>query len=260
MTGDGVSTDRASGAFFDLDHTLLAGSSLYHLAVGMASHGLVSWWELVRHGWWQVEFLLAGENPVRIARTQEKALAWGSGRRLDELVEFGEWLVDHRIMPRIRADVRALADAHRAAGEPVWLVTAAPAELAALLAARLGFTGGLGTVAEVRDGAWTGRLVGDLLHGPAKATAVVALAASEGLALERCSAYSDSVNDLPLLELVGRPYAVDPDLRLRRIALDRGWPVLDFGGRLSRRTVHEITRLPRAAARRLPARSPRSGP
>src|SRR5262249_44776766 len=103
-----------------------------------------------------------------------------------------------------------------------------PVELAGIIARRLGLTGALGTVAETRDGVYTGRLVGDLLHGPAKAAAVRALAAREGLDLSRCAAYSDSANDLPLLSLVGYPCAINPDAELREHAREHGWEIRDF--------------------------------
>ena len=101
-------------------------------------------------------------------------------------------------------------------------------ELAQIIAQRLGLTGALGTVAESVDGIYTGRLVGELLHGPAKAHAVRALAASEGLDLRRCTAYSDSVNDVPMLSVVGTAVAVNPDRDLRDVARERGWQIRDF--------------------------------
>ncbi len=107
-------------------------------------------------------------------------------------------------------------------------MTAAPVEIARLIADRLGLTGALGTVAETVDGYYTGRLVGDLLHGAAKADAVRVLAAEEQLDLSRCSAYSDSANDVPMLSLVGTPYAINPDRRLRAHARKRGWRIRDF--------------------------------
>jgi phosphoserine phosphatase len=113
-------------------------------------------------------------------------------------------------------------------GRKVWLVTATPVEVAAVIADRLGLTGALGTVGEIEDGAYTGRLVGDILHGPAKAVAVEELAARQGLDLARCWAYSDSYNDVPLLTLVGNPVAINPDARLRRHAREKNWPVYDF--------------------------------
>jgi phosphoserine phosphatase len=110
----------------------------------------------------------------------------------------------------------------------VWLVTATPVEVASVIADRLGLTGALGTVAESHDGVYTGRLVGEILHGEAKAEAVRALARREGLDLDRCAAYSDSANDVPMLSLVGQPTAVNPDARLRAYARKHGWAVRDY--------------------------------
>ncbi|MDQ1616385.1 MAG: hypothetical protein QOJ60_2324, partial [Actinomycetota bacterium] len=145
---------------------------------------------------------------------------------------------------RIWPGTRALAEGHLAAGQRVWLVTATPVELASIIANRLGLTGALGTVAEHVNGVYTGRLVGEMLHGSAKAEAVRALAAREGLDLDRCSAYSDSANDLPMLSLVGDPCAVNPDRRLREHARREGWRVRDY------RTGRKAARvgLPTAAA------------
>jgi phosphoserine phosphatase len=121
-----------------------------------------------------------------------------------------------------------MAQIHLDQGQRVWLVTAAPVEIATIIANRLGLTGALGTVAEHIDGVYTGRLVGEMLHGPAKAAAVRALAEREGLDLGRCSAYSDSFNDLPMLSLVGDPCAINPDRRLREHARGEGWRVRDY--------------------------------
>ena len=107
-------------------------------------------------------------------------------------------------------------------------MTATPYELAEVIAKRLGFTGAMGTVAESVDGVFTGRLVGDILHGLGKAHAVRALAAREGLNLKRCTAYSDSINDVPMLSLVGTAVAINPDSDLRDIARERGWEIRDF--------------------------------
>jgi phosphoserine phosphatase len=121
-----------------------------------------------------------------------------------------------------------LADQHLRAGRRVWLVTATPLAVAEVIADRLGLTGALGTVAEIDDGAYTGQLVGEILHGQAKADAVAELARLEGLRLDGCWAYSDSYNDVPLLSLVGNPVAINPDGRLRRHAREHNWPVYDF--------------------------------
>jgi HAD superfamily hydrolase (TIGR01490 family) len=130
----------------------------------------------------------------------------------------------HRIWP----GTRALAQLHLDQGQRVWLVTAAPIEIAQIIARRLGLTGAMGTVAEHVDGVYTGRLVGDLLHGPAKGEAIRALAGREHLDLARCTAYSDSYNDLPMLNVVGEAVAINPDARLRAHARSAGWQVRDY--------------------------------
>jgi HAD superfamily hydrolase (TIGR01490 family) len=139
-----------------------------------------------------------------------------------------EEIFDELMAPRIWAGTRALAQLHLDAGERVWLVSAAPVEIGRVIAARLGLTGAIGTVAEIRDGAYTGRLVGDLMHGPAKAEAIRQLAAVEGLDLSRCTAYSDSANDIPMLSSVSQAVAINPDSALRQAARQRGWSVHDF--------------------------------
>jgi HAD superfamily hydrolase (TIGR01490 family) len=145
-----------------------------------------------------------------------------------DIVSLSEEIFDETMADRVWEGARELAQGHLRAGQRVWLVTATPVELASVISQRLGLTGALGTVAESEDGVYTGRLVGGLLHGEAKAAAVAALAGREGLDLSRCSAYSDSSNDLPMLQLVGHPNAVNPDAELRAESRRRGWPVHDF--------------------------------
>ena len=146
---------------------------------------------------------------------KEAALAFVAGHKVDEVTALGEEIYDDLMAGRIWPGTRALAQIHLDNGQRVWLVTAAPVELARLISQRLGLTGALGTVAEVRDGVYTGRLVGEPLHGPAKAEAIRALAEREGLDLSRCSAYSDSANDIHMLSIVGHPVAVNPDGELQ---------------------------------------------
>ena len=145
-----------------------------------------------------------------------------------EIVELGEEIYDELMADRIWAGTRALAQMHLDAGQRVWLVTATPVELALIIARRLGLTGALGTVAESVDGHYTGRLVGEILHGPAKAHAVRALAAPEGLDLRRCTAYSDSVNDVPMLSAVGTAWRSTRTASCARSPASRGWQIRDF--------------------------------
>jgi HAD superfamily hydrolase (TIGR01490 family) len=239
-----VEPDLQAAAFFDVDNTMMRGASIYHFARGLATRGMFTTKDLFKFAVGQAVFRLRGnENPEHIAVARETALAFVAGAKVDDVVRLGEEIYDEVMADRIWGGTRALAQAHLDAGQRVWLVTATPVELARVIAQRLGLTGALGTVAETSNGVYTGRLVGDLLHGPAKAEAVRALARREGLDLTRCTAYSDSANDLPMLSLVGNAIAINPDSELREHARKHGWPVKDF--RTGRKAT--LTALPIAA-------------
>ncbi|MEU7920559.1 HAD family hydrolase [Micromonospora zamorensis] len=228
--------DSTAAAFFDVDNTMMQGASIYWFARGLASRNYVTTSDLARFAWQQLRFrLLAREHAGDMSLAKEAALAFVQGWRVDEVERLAEEIFDEMMAPRIWAGTHQLARGHLGAGQRVWLVSAAPVEIGRVIAARLGLTGAIGTVAEIADGAYTGRLVGDLMHGPAKAEAVTQLAAVEGLDLTRCAAYSDSANDLPLLRAVGRAVAVNPDGSLLRQARQHGWEVRDF--RTGRRAV-----------------------
>jgi HAD superfamily hydrolase (TIGR01490 family) len=221
--------DPTAGAFFDVDNTLMRGASIYHFARGLAARGMFGPADLARLTWGQLAFRLRGtENSDHIDAAREAALAFVAGHKVTDIVALGEEIYDDTMADRIWEGARELTQRHLEAGQRVWLVTATPVELANILARRLGLTGALGTVAESADGLYTGRLVGGLLHGEAKAAAVQALARREHLDLSRSSAYSDSANDLPMLRLVGHPNAVNPDQQLLAEARQRNWPVHDF--------------------------------
>ncbi|ANI37943.1 HAD family hydrolase [Mycolicibacterium vaccae] len=221
--------DLTAAAFFDVDNTLVHGSSLVHFARGLASREYFTYQDLARFALAQAKFQLTGrENSDDVAEGRRKALAFIEGRSTAELIALGEDIYDEIIADKIWPGTRALAQMHLDAGQQVWLVTATPYELADTIARRLGLTGALGTVAESIDGVFTGRLVGDILHGTGKAHAVRSLAIREGLNLRRCTAYSDSFNDVPMLSLVGTPVAINPDADLRDLARERGWEIRDF--------------------------------
>ena len=221
--------DLTAAAFFDVDNTLVHGSSLVHFARGLAARKYFTYGDLGRFAYAQAKFQLLGrENSDDVAEGKRKALAFIEGRSTAELMALGEEIYDQIIADKIWPGTRALTQMHLDAGQQVWLVTATPYELAATIAKRLGLTGALGTVAESVDGVFTGRLVGDILHGAGKAHAVRALAIREGLNLKRCTAYSDSFNDVPMLSLVGTAVAINPDADLRDVARERGWEIRDF--------------------------------
>lgn len=214
-----------AAAFFDVDNTLVKGSSLFLIGRGMVARGLVSRRDIVRYGLVQLRFRLRGEHLGHMSQAQDRALRLGEGLVVSDLLKAGGEVYDERVAGRLWPQTVGLAQAHLAAGDEVWLVSAAPVELVGIIADRLGLTGGLGTVSETRDGRWTGRLASPILHGAAKAVAVVELAQQRGLRLSACHAYSDSTNDQPLLEAVGHPHAVNPDRQLARTAAARGWTV-----------------------------------
>ncbi|MEV0847522.1 HAD-IB family hydrolase [Streptomyces sp. NPDC049954] len=221
--------DEKAAAFFDLDNTVMQGATLFHFGKGLYKRRFFERRELVRFAWQQAWFRLAGvEDAGHMQDAQDSALSIVKGRRVAELTSIGEEIYDEYLADRIWPGTRALAQAHLDAGQKVWLVTAAPVETATIIARRLGLTGALGTVAESVDGVYTGRLVGEPLHGPAKAEAVRALAAAENLDLDRCAAYSDSYNDVPMLSLVGHPYAINPDAKLRKYAREHEWRLRDY--------------------------------
>jgi HAD superfamily hydrolase (TIGR01490 family) len=237
--------DPSGAAFFDVDNTLMRGASIYYFARGLAARKMFRPRDMAGLVWGQFAFRLRGaENPEHIETARQAALAFVAGHRVQDIVTLGEEIYDDTMADRIWAGSRELVQRHLEAGQRVWLVTATPVELANIVARRLGLTGALGTVAESVDGVYTGRLVGGLLHGEAKAAAIRALADREGLDLERSSAYSDSSNDLPMLTLVGHPNAVNPDSGLRAVARENGWPMHEF--RSGRRVT--MIALPVAAA------------
>ncbi|MBS4728641.1 HAD-IB family hydrolase [Mycobacterium sp. SM1] len=220
--------DLTAAAFFDVDNTLVQGSSLLHFGRGLAARKYFTYRDVLRFVYAQAKFQLLGENPDDVAAGRSKALAFIEGRSTSELTALGEEIYDEIIADKIFAGTRELAQMHLDAGQQVWLVTATPYELAVTIARRLGLTGALGTVAESVGGVFTGRLVGEILHGSGKAHAVRSLAIREGLNLKRCTAYSDSYNDVPLLSIVGTAVAINPDARLRSVARERGWEIRDF--------------------------------
>ena len=224
-----VEPDLTGAAFFDVDNTVMRGASIFHLAVGLAKRKFFSMREVGDFAWKQAKFVVNGSEDLEdMASATEAGLAFVKGKRVDEVVNLGEEIFDELMTRKLWPGTLALAQGHLDRGQRVWLVTATPVELAAIIAQRLGLTGALGTVSEIENGVYTGRLVGAPLHGQAKAQAVRALADREGLDLVRCTAYSDSANDVPMLSVVGRAVAVNPDGALRKHARAVGWEIHDY--------------------------------
>ncbi|CAB4659793.1 MAG: HAD-IB family hydrolase [Actinobacteria bacterium] len=224
-----MTTPRKRAAFFDVDNTLIKGSSLYFLGRGMYQRGFFSKKDISRFVLANLRFSLTGkENPEEIKRWQDAATDFIGGHDVKEIEVMAQEIYDKYISPALWEGTIAIAENHLANGEEVWLVTAAPEDMAHLISQRLGFTGALGSKAEHKDGKYTGAMIGNLLHGKEKATAITELALERGFDLSDCYAYSDSHNDLPLLLAVGNPCAINPDAILRIRALRERWTMHDF--------------------------------
>jgi HAD superfamily hydrolase (TIGR01490 family) len=233
-----VVPDPTAAAFFDVDNTVMRGASIFHLARGLAARKFFTSRDIAGFAWDQLKFLVVGiEDMDAMAEATEAALGFVKGRSVAEINRLGDEIFTEIMVDKLWPGTLALAQGHLDEGQRVWLVTASPIELATIIARRLGLTGALGTVSGIVDGVYTGRLVGAPLHGEAKADAVRGLAAREGLDLSRCSAYSDSANDIPMLSVVGHPVAVNPDAALRAHAREQGWAVRDYRRARMRRRV-----------------------
>ena len=220
-------SDR-SAAFFDLDRTLMAGSSGFHWARAGARAGLIPRRQLYADAWANVQFRLQGSTDESTAKVQERVGALIAGRRPIEFERLAP-MVLAGVLPRLYPRMLEVAYEHQDAGRGVYICTAASQDTAAMLAHVLGFDGGLGTELEVaEDGRLTGRLAGPFNYGPGKPIRMGDLAAAEGIDLEASWAYSDSASDLPMLRAVGHPVVVNPDAELGRVALEEGWDVMRF--------------------------------
>lgn len=218
-------------AFFDVDNTIIRGASAFHLGRAMYQRGFFKKRDIWAFGYQQARYNLMGEDTAQIASTRNRALSVMRGHSVAEVVAVGEEVYDQVLANRIYPGTQKLLNKHIAAGHEVWLITATPIEVGELIARRLGVSGALATVAEHEGGYYTGNLVGEMMHGPAKAHAARALALERGIDLTASYAYGDSLNDVPLLNIVGNPCAINPDARLRKKAQESGWPTRDFRGK-----------------------------
>ena len=217
----------AAAAFFDLDRTLLRRSSALALAGSFRERGLISRWQMLRAAGWQLLFVARGASHEAVQRASEGGLRVLAGYTPEELRELVAEAMEPVLRPLVYAEPLRLVAEHHERGERVYIVSATLQEIVEAIAEDLGFDGALGTICEVREGRYTGRAV-RALHAEAKAEVLREVAQDEGFELAKCTAYSDSHTDLPFLEAVGHPVAVNPDRALRRIAAERSWPVLEF--------------------------------
>lgn len=216
-------------AFFDVDNTLVRGSTLYFLGRGMYQRGYFTKADISRFVVANLRFRMTGmEKSEVIERFQKAATDFVGGHKVSDILALGEEIYDEYVSPKLWDRTCAIAREHIAKGEEVWLVTAAPQDMANIISTRLGLTGAIGSKVIIKDGIYTGELDGKLLHGNEKAVAIRELAEERSYDLAQCYSYSDSHNDLPLLTAVGNPSAINPDAILRLKALAEGWPIHDF--------------------------------
>ncbi len=231
-----------SAAFFDLDRTLISGSSVFVFGVAAWRAGLVKRRELIGDAIGAALFRLRGADDDTTTGVRDRVLGAVKGVNHDDLVALNADIVP-KLIDRVRPEAQRLVDLHRHAGRATYIVSASPVELVQPLAQALGMTAGIGTRSEVVDGVYTGALAGPFCYGAGKVEAIAELARWEGLDLGQCYAYSDSASDLPMLRAVGHPVAVNPDGRLERIAHDQSWPIVVFSKRtkaVMRRTTQAV--------------------
>jgi HAD superfamily hydrolase (TIGR01490 family) len=219
---------KLAAAFFDVDNTILRGSSSFLFGKSAFERKFFSRKDFWRFAWHQFVFIWKGENNTKLSALKDRALALVEGQLVSDLQILVDEVYDKHIKLKLWPETVRLAKDHIKQGREVWLVTAAPQELGDVIAHELGLTGAIGTKVERKNGILTGKLVGKPIHGPQKRKAILALAKERNLSLKRSYAYSDSQNDLPMLTAVGHPVAVNPDKILTRYAKAADWPIYDF--------------------------------
>lgn len=223
-----------SAAFFDLDRTLISGASAFPFGVeawrqGLATSGDIAKWTIAAIG-----YLVAGDKgDGSTLDVRTEFLTRIEGASVTDLDLIGQAILP-RLVSRVRPESRKLITMHHEAGRDTWIVSASPQRIVEPLASSLGMTGAIGTEGKVVDGHFTGELDGPFIYGPGKAQAIEKLSVDRGYDLNLSYAYSDSVSDLPMLELVGHPVAVNPDSELDSVAHERGWPIVIFARKTKR--------------------------
>jgi HAD superfamily hydrolase (TIGR01490 family) len=234
-------------AFFDLDKTLIQGSSAFQFGRTAYRAGLMGRRQLLSDALANVQFRLRGATDEDSLALRERIAASLEGIRVVDLERLGADVLAG-ILPRVYPQMLEVAHEHQDAGRRAYIVTAASQELADILATVMAFDGAIGSgISEVVDGVYTGEPAGLFVYRSGKAQAITELAQREGIDLGSSYAYSDSESDLPMLRAVGHPVAVNPDGNLAAVARKEGWDVLRFD-RLGRRLKTAVALAAAAAA------------
>jgi HAD superfamily hydrolase (TIGR01490 family) len=216
-----------AAAFFDLDRTLMSGSSAFYFGKAVYREGLLPFHRLMRDAGHALLFKLFGASDEKSEATRDRILASVAGTEAQTLRALSPHVIEE-LLPRIRPEAQALLEMHEQAGRDVYIISASPVEIVGELARALDITGGIGTESEIVDGVYTGRLAAPFCYGEGKAEHIRKLAADHGYDLTQCYSYSDSASDLPMMQIVGNPIAVNPDRPMMAVAHRRGWPVIEF--------------------------------
>ena len=224
----------SAAAFFDLDRTLISGASAFPFGVEAWRQGLASSSDIAKWTFAALSFVVTGDKgDGSTVDLRSEYLGRIKGSRVADLDMIGQAVLP-KLVARVRPEARKLITMHHEAGRDTWIVSASPKRIVEPLAASLGMTGAIGTEGRVVGGRFTGELEGPFIYGPGKAQAIEKLASDRGYDLDLSYAYSDSVSDLPMMETVGHPVAVNPDSELDHLAHERGWPVVIFARKTKR--------------------------
>ena len=230
-----------SAAFFDLDRTLMSGSSAFYFGKAAYREGMLPLPRLVADGFNALAFKLFGASDEKSQAVRDRILESVVGTEVEQLLRLAP-SVTEELLGKIRPEAQALLDMHEEAGRDVWIISASPIEIVGELARALEVTGAMGTESEIVDGRYTGKLAAPFCYGEGKAEHIRKLAAERGYDLAHCYSYSDSASDLPMMQVVGHPVAVNPDRPLEAVAHRRGWPIVEFN-----RQAKQIAKLSAAA-------------
>ena len=242
---------RATGrpaAFFDLDKTIIAKSSTLAFSRPFYAGGLISRGSVLRSAYAQFVFLVGGADHDQMEKMREFLSRLSAGWDVATVREIVADTLHHIVDPLVFDEAVSLIEQHRLAGRDVVIVSASGAEVVEPIGEMLGADAVIATRMEIVDGRYTGT-IDYYAYAENKATAIQELARRKGYDLARSYAYSDSITDLPMLEIIGHPHAVNPDRELRRQAAARGWPVLSFSRPVAlRRRMRLPTHKPALAA------------
>ena len=220
--------DRGA-AFFDLDRTLIPGSSVFTLASVAWRSGHLSTRQLLHDAWEALTFRTSGATDGKTEKTRQRILGAIKGQDAYTLQKLSSQVIP-KLVAQVRPESLALIHDHQLAGRPTYIVSASPIEIVQPLALALGMTGGIGTHGEVVDDCYTGELIGPFCYGIGKVVAIMELARDCGYDLSQSYSYSDAASDLPMLESTKFSTAVNPDHELSKIAHERGYPIVRFDG------------------------------